>query len=281
MSRIHSMIILSLHLKSTKLQSFDFNADIKIVIFWFSRWYYLFTTCVCFLRHHVFCFLTNQRSEGLRAEGFDSLKLSPGLDFLSGTRTMAAAAACGPNSSVLTSPLGTREHSRKNREKSRRRHAALLFLNNISLDGRPVQNSSAQPGGSCDNKETQFDTNSSCSAAAEFCSEPQPTNSCGTLTGFSGSTSDGEVTPSPVPRIGLTIPPILVLPSEPDFNDAGSAEVLLGCRRGSVPSPGCSNLLSLSPSSTSLLPSPLGPRKSPTLLSVHSCSSVSSEPKPR
>ncbi|XP_037539986.1 CDK5 and ABL1 enzyme substrate 2 [Nematolebias whitei] len=194
---------------------------------------------------------------------------------------MAAAAACGPNSSVLTSPLGTREHSRKNREKSRRRHAALLFLNNISLDGRPVQNSSAQPGGSCDNKETQFDTNSSCSAAAEFCSEPQATNSCGTVTGLSGSPSDGEVTPSPVPRIGLAIPPILVLPSEPDFNDAGSAEVLLGCRRGSVPSPGCSNLLSLSPSSTSLLPSPLGPRKSPTLLSVQSCSSVSSEPKPR
>lgn len=182
---------------------------------------------------------------------------------------MAAAAACGPSSSLLTSPLGAREHSRKNREKSRRRHAALLFLTNISLDGRPVQNRSAQPGAGCDNKETQFDGNSS--AAADFCSEPQPANSYGTFTGVTGSPSDGEVTPSPVPRLGLTIPPILVLPSEPGFEDA---EVLLGSRRGSVPSPGSGNLLSLTPS-------PLGPRKSPTLLSVHSCNSVSSEPKPR
>ncbi|XP_013889444.1 CDK5 and ABL1 enzyme substrate 2 [Austrofundulus limnaeus] len=219
---------------------------------------------------------------GLRAKGFDSLKLIPGLDFLSGTETMAAAAACGPNSSVLTVPLGTREHSRKNRENSRRRQAALLFLNNISLDGRPVQNSSSQNGSSCDNKETPLDGPScgSAAATADSCSESEPTVSYGPLAGFSGSPCGGDVTPNL--RTGLTvIPPILVLPSEPGFNDAGSAEVLLGCRRGSVPSPGSSNLLSLSPSNTNLLPSPLGPRKSPTLLSVQSCNSVSSEPRPR
>ncbi|XP_024860279.1 CDK5 and ABL1 enzyme substrate 2 [Kryptolebias marmoratus] len=183
---------------------------------------------------------------------------------------MAAAAACGPNSSVLTVPLGTREHSRRNRENSRRRQAALLFLNNISLDGRPVHNSSAQNGGNCDNKETQLDGTSSGSAAADFCADLEA------MSGFSGSLGGGDVISSPVPRIGLTIPPILVLPSEP-----GSAEVLLGCRRGSVPSPGSSNLLSLSPSNTSLQPSPLGPRKSSTLLSVQSCNSVTSEPRPR
>lgn len=185
---------------------------------------------------------------------------------------MAAAAACGSNSSVLTVPLGTRGHSRKN---SRRRQAALLFLNNISLDGRPVHNSSTQNGGSCDNKETPLEGTSSGSAAAtaDSCSESEPTISYGTLTGFSGSQCGADVTPNLIPRTGLTvIPPILVLPSEPGFNDAGSAELLLGCHRGSVPSPGSSNLLSLSP---------LGPRKSSTLLSVQSCNSVSSEPRPR
>uniref|UniRef100_A0A096LX76 Cdk5 and Abl enzyme substrate 2 n=1 Tax=Poecilia formosa TaxID=48698 RepID=A0A096LX76_POEFO len=99
------------------------------------------------------------------------------------------------------------------------------------------------------------------------------------MNSLSGSVSCGVF--SPGSKAGLTVPPILVLPSDNGFNDVGSTEVLLGCRRGSFPSPGDGNLLSPSPSNNSLLPSPLGPRKSSTLLSVQSCNSVSSEPRHR
>lgn len=47
----------------------------------------------------------------------------------------AAAAAGGPHSGITAKPH--KEHQRKSKD-SRRRQAALLFLNNISLDGRPV-----------------------------------------------------------------------------------------------------------------------------------------------
>ncbi|TSR39569.1 CDK5 and ABL1 enzyme substrate 2 [Bagarius yarrelli] len=46
-----------------------------------------------------------------------------------------AAAACGANGGTTAKPH--KEHQRKSKD-SRRRQAALLFLNNISLDGRPV-----------------------------------------------------------------------------------------------------------------------------------------------
>lgn len=201
---------------------------------------------------------------------------------------MAAAAACGQHSAAITVAVSgkkthsNREHSRRNRENSRRRQAALLFLSNISLDGRPVQSNEAENGGSRHHKETDLegaDSGSAAVAAAGLFPD-----SYGTFPSLSASVSCGNVNPSPAPRTGtglLTVPPILVLPSDTGFNDAGSAEVLLGCRRGSFPSPGNSNLLSPSPSNTSLLPSPLGPRKSSTLLSVQSCSSVSSEPRQR
>ncbi|XP_018538344.1 LOW QUALITY PROTEIN: CDK5 and ABL1 enzyme substrate 2 [Lates calcarifer] len=204
---------------------------------------------------------------------------------------MAAAAACGQHSATLTVAVSgkkahpNREHSRRNRENSRRRQAALLFLSNISLDGRPVQSNSAENGGSCHNKETDLegaDSGSAVAAVAGLCPELGNNSSYGTFPSLSASVSCGNVSPSPVPRTGLlNVPPILVLPSDTGFNDVGSAEVLLGCRRGSFPSPGNSNLLSPSPSNTSLLPSPLGPRKSSTLLSVQSCNSVSSEPRQR
>ncbi|KAF1389953.1 hypothetical protein PFLUV_G00053040 [Perca fluviatilis] len=190
---------------------------------------------------------------------------------------MAAAAACGQHSAAITAAVSgkkthsNREHSRRNRENSRRRQAALLFLSNISLDGRPVQSSSAVHVGSRHHKETDLEG-------------ADPGNaSYGTFSGLAAAANSGNVNPSPAPRTGLlNIPPILVLPSDTEFNDVGSAEVLLECCRGSFPSPGHSNLLSSSPSNTSLLPSPLGPRKSSTLLSVHSCNSVSSsEPRQR
>ena len=196
-----------------------------------------------------------------------------------------AAAACGQQSTVITTnvsgkkTLGNRECNRRNRENSRRRQAALLFLSNISLDGRPVQCNSAESGGRRHHKENDCEEADSCYAAAaptDLCADPGHISSYGTFSSLSAS-----VIPSPASKAGLAVPPILVLPSETGFNDVGSAEVLLGCRRGSFPSPGNSNLLSPSPSNTSLLPSPLGPRKSSTLLSVQSCNSVSSEPRHR
>ncbi|XP_028264911.1 CDK5 and ABL1 enzyme substrate 2 [Parambassis ranga] len=194
-----------------------------------------------------------------------------------------AAAACGQHSVAISvsvsgkKPHSNREYTRRNRENSRRRQAALLFLSNISLDGRPVQSNAAEKDGS-HHKETDLEGVESSSAAPGLCLEP-----CNrTFPSLSASVSyvQGNVTPSPVPRSGLLpIPPILVLPSDAGFNDA---EVLLQCRRGSFPSPGSnSNLLTPSPSNTSLLPSPVGPRKSSTLLSVQSCNSVSSEPRHR
>ncbi|XP_071368499.1 CDK5 and ABL1 enzyme substrate 1-like, partial [Centroberyx affinis] len=194
-----------------------------------------------------------------------------------------AAAACGPHSAAITTAVNgkkthnNREHVRRNRENSRRRQAALLFLSNISLDGRPVQSNLVQNGGSRHHRDTDFEGADFGSAAAGLSPEPGH-GSYGTFSSLSASVSCGNVNPSPVPRIGvLNVPPILVLPSDTGFNDVGSAEVLLEHRRGSVPSSG--NLLSPSPSNPSLLPSPLGPRKSSTLLSVQSCNSVSSEPR--
>lgn len=181
---------------------------------------------------------------------------------------MAAAAACEQHGALLSAagcskkPLCSREQSRRNRENSRRRQAALLFLSNISLDGRPVQSHPTHREG---------DT-----ASVSVCPDAANNNtSYGTFANLPSN-------PPTVPRV-LNIPPILVLPSDTGFSDAGSAEAILGCRRGSFPSPGDSNLLSpsRSPSNNSLLPSPLGPRKSSTLLSVQSCNSVSSEPRQR
>ncbi|KAM4610440.1 CDK5 and ABL1 enzyme substrate 2 [Polymixia lowei] len=169
---------------------------------------------------------------------------------------MMAAAACAPHAAVTSSVNGRKTHNnkdvvRRNRD-SRRRQAALLFLSNISLDGR-------SPGG----------------GAAEPCS-PEPASDPGPETS-SLSTSCGDANPPHIPRI----PPILVLPSDPaGFGDPETAEVLLERRTGGFSSQG-NLLLSPSPSNLSLLPTPGGPRKSSTLLSVHSCNSVSSEPRPR
>ncbi|KAL3064700.1 CDK5 and ABL1 enzyme substrate 2 [Trematomus bernacchii] len=195
---------------------------------------------------------------------------------------MAAAAACPQHSAAMMAKKthGNREHSRRNRENSRRRQAALLFLSNISLDGRPVHSNSDEHGGS--HKETDFE---GADSAAGLC--PEMGGRYGTFSRLATAVSCGNVNPSMGPRTGLlNIPPILVLPSDSGFNDVGSAEGLLQCRRGSVPSagnllPSPGNLLSASPSNASLLPSPLGPRKSSTLLSVQSCNSVSSEPRQR
>ncbi|XP_027144477.1 CDK5 and ABL1 enzyme substrate 2 [Larimichthys crocea] len=240
------------------------------------------------LRHYAFLVWANQelrRAYSRLAPGKRDLTAAGLALILSGT--MAAAATCGQHGAALTVAVsgkkqhGNREHSRRSRENSRRRQAALLFLSNISLDGRPVRSDSADDVGSRQHKDADFEGAESGSAAAAaaggLCPELGNNSSYGTF-----SSLVGNVNPPSAPRTGLlTIPPILVLPSDTEFNDAGSAEVLLERRRGSFPSPGNSNLLSPSPSNTSLLPSPLGPRKSSTLLSVQSCNSVSSEPRQR
>ncbi|KAK2897097.1 CDK5 and ABL1 enzyme substrate 2 [Channa argus] len=204
----------------------------------------------------------------------------------------AAAAACGQHIVTITAAVSAKktysnsEHGRRSRENSRRRQAALLFLSNISLDGRPVQSNSAENGGNHRHNDTDLERAESSSAAVTFAgglrTEMSNNNSHETIPSLSPSVSYGNVSPSSAPKTGLlSVPPILVLPSDTEFNDVGSAEVLLECRRGSCPPQGNSNLLSPSPSNTSLLPSPLGPRKSSTLLSVQSCNSVSSEPRQR
>ncbi|KAI4892928.1 hypothetical protein NFI96_014174 [Prochilodus magdalenae] len=172
---------------------------------------------------------------------------------------MAAAACSAP--STLSSCTGKlhREPVKKSRD-SRRRKAALLFLTNISLDGRPVLqlNDAALSG-------PELEASDLGSAAGEL----SPTaSSCGTFTSLSPSGSCGGL--SPAGALGLlTVPPILVLPSDSDYEH----DVFSERESGSFSSQG--NLLSPS----SLQPTPLGPRKSPTLLSVQSCgSSLDSRP---
>ncbi|XP_048033411.1 CDK5 and ABL1 enzyme substrate 2 [Megalobrama amblycephala] len=169
-----------------------------------------------------------------------------------------AAAACSPQSALnpCTGKLH-RDHLRKSKD-SRRRQAALLFLTNISLDGRPVRNnaSAAGPG------DAEFQCADIGAAVSEL---------------SAAASTDGTFSSLSVPRLGLlSVPPILVLPSDSGFSNVGSTEVFLERERGSF----CSQSNLLSP--CSLQPTPLGARKSPTLLSVQSCgSSLDSRPRSR
>ncbi|XP_016099344.1 CDK5 and ABL1 enzyme substrate 2-like [Sinocyclocheilus grahami] len=166
-----------------------------------------------------------------------------------------AAAACSTQSTLnpCTGKLH-REHLRKSKD-SRRRQAALFFLTNISLDGRPVRNNVSAAGPS--------DAEFQCSDIGATVSELS-----------AAASSDGTFSSFPVPRLGLlNVPPILVLPSDSGFRNT---EMFLERERGSFSSQ--SNLLS----PCGLQPSPLGARKSPTLLSVQSCgSSLESRPRSR
>ncbi|XP_061529530.1 CDK5 and ABL1 enzyme substrate 2-like [Phycodurus eques] len=192
----------------------------------------------------------------------------------------AAAAACGQHGTAISTTKKTqsREQIRRNRENSNRRKAALLFLSNISLDGRPVRSSSAE--------QRRNDTVPEGAELSELASKtlPEPGHRSETRSSsLSASVSCRDVKTTSTAGF-LAVPPIVVLPAG---SDAGSAELLLGRRRDSVPLVANSNLLSpsltlsASASNSSLLPSPVGPRKSSTLLSVQSCSSVSSELRQR
>ncbi|XP_046895328.1 CDK5 and ABL1 enzyme substrate 2 [Hypomesus transpacificus] len=153
---------------------------------------------------------------------------------------------------------------------SRRRQAALLFLSNISLDGRPVQQNT-ENGTLQGHRHNDF---LGTDVGARVSRLSVESNTYGTFANLSTSVSCSSV--SPVPRLGvLNVPPILVLPSsDSGLNHVGTTEVFLERGRGSFSSQG--NLLS-----PSLLPTPIGPRKSSTLLSVQSCNSMTSETRQR
>ncbi|XP_051518290.1 CDK5 and ABL1 enzyme substrate 2-like isoform X1 [Myxocyprinus asiaticus] len=104
-----------------------------------------------------------------------------------------AAAACGYSDCPSTnSAKPHKEHLRKSRD-SRRRQAALLFLNNISLDGRPVFNLSS---GIVSPREAE---NRCVDVGATAATGPplSTTSSYGTFTQVSSSISGGAATPFP------------------------------------------------------------------------------------
>ncbi|XP_062871901.1 CDK5 and ABL1 enzyme substrate 2 isoform X2 [Trichomycterus rosablanca] len=103
-----------------------------------------------------------------------------------------AAAACGAHSGILPNTnKPVKEHLRKSKD-TRRRQAALFFLNNISLDGRPVY---ALSNGF---KETWNQSTEVGPAAVSL-----PTNSSGSsvsqLSSYSGAPRTNTCPPPPVP----------------------------------------------------------------------------------
>ena len=180
-----------------------------------------------------------------------------------------ATAACSIQCASSNATKSHKEHIRKTKD-SRRRQAALLFLSNISLDGRPVQQNT-ENGILQGHRHNDF---LGTDVGARVSRLSVESNTYGTFANLSTSVSCSSV--SPVPRLGvLNVPPILVLPSsDSGLNHVGTNEVFLERGRGSFSSQG--NLLS-----PSLLPTPLGPRKSSTLLSVQSCNSMTSETRQR
>lgn len=156
-----------------------------------------------------------------------------------------AAAACSPLTACPANAHGT-PHPRRSKD-TRKRRAALLFLTNISLDGRPVIHI---------NNAAEFEGTEVSSVANEL------SPAAGAYGTFS-NLSQASALPS--------VPPILVLPSDSEYEHAESAATFPGSFSSSQ-----GNLLS----PCSLQPSPVAARKSPTLLSVQSCaSSLDSRPR--
>ncbi|KAJ8408957.1 hypothetical protein AAFF_G00239780 [Aldrovandia affinis] len=172
-----------------------------------------------------------------------------------------ATAACGAHSTLgIDTAKPNKDHLRKSKD-SRRRQAALLFLNNISLDGRPIYQLS-------NGKHSHGDSEFLGIHAGETAARLSTASSYGTFARLSPSVSGSIATP--VPRIGvINVPPILVLPtSDSGFNAVENSETFL--ERGRVGS-FCSQGNLLSPTGHQ---TPFGARKSPTLLSVDSCNSM-------
>ncbi|KAI1890272.1 hypothetical protein AGOR_G00152030, partial [Albula goreensis] len=185
-----------------------------------------------------------------------------------------AAAACGSHRAAgnSTSSKPHKEHLRKSKD-SRRRQAALLFLNNISLDGRPTYNLSN--GNASQRETTAF--NGPDVGAPVVGVPPSTTSSYGTFPHSSTSVSGGAATS--VPRTGTAnAPPVVVLSSGSGFSAVGVSEALL---EGVKPDPLSSQASLLCPSQAPQQNPALSACKSPTLLSVQSCNSVAVESRQR
>ncbi len=155
--------------------------------------------------------LTNRVSEGVASP-------SAGLTAFSLlTVESMAAAACGPRGCPRTnSAKPHKEHLRKSRD-SRRRQAALLFLTNISLDGRPVYNLNNGIAGPMEAESKCLDVGAAAVTVTGLALST--TSSYGTFTQVSTSISGGAATP--LPRTN-TYPAPLSPP--PAFNQ-GSCDV--------------------------------------------------------
>ncbi|XP_067301989.1 CDK5 and ABL1 enzyme substrate 2 isoform X2 [Pseudorasbora parva] len=136
-----------------------------------------------------------------------------------------AAAACGPRVCPRTnSAKPHKEHLRKSRD-SRRRQAALLFLTNISLDGRPVYNLSNGIVGPREAESRCVDVGASAVTGPPL----STSNSYGTFTQVSSSISGGAATP--IPRTNtypapLSPPPAFNQGSSDVFTEDGRADPL-------------------------------------------------------
>ncbi|KAG1961119.1 CDK5 and ABL1 enzyme substrate 2-like [Pimephales promelas] len=141
------------------------------------------------------------------------------------THSRMAAAACGPRVCPRTnSAKPHKEHLRKSRD-SRRRQAALLFLTNISLDGRPVYNLSNGIVGPRE-AESRLDVGVSSAVTGPPLST---SSSYGTFTQVTSSISGGTATP--IPRTNtypapLSPPPALNQGSSDVFTEDGRADPL-------------------------------------------------------
>ncbi|KAJ8360933.1 hypothetical protein SKAU_G00174580 [Synaphobranchus kaupii] len=184
-----------------------------------------------------------------------------------------AADACSSHRAAgnSSSTKPHKEHLRKSKD-SRRRQAALLFLNNISLDGRPTYNLS---NGNAAQRKTTFN---GLDAGAPVVGQLLPsTSSYGTFPRLTTSVSGGAATPAPRTGIG-SAPPVLVLPTGSSFTAIGVSE---GFLEGVKADPLASQASVLSPAAAPQHVPLLSTCKSPTLLSVQSCNSVNVESRQR
>ncbi|MBN3302648.1 CABL2 enzyme, partial [Amia calva] len=171
-----------------------------------------------------------------------------------------AAATCSSHSTLNNNSKTQKEHLRKSRD-SRRRQAALSFLNNISLDGRPVYHLS-----NGHHRDADFQAHDVGVAAAV------QAGSYGTFPQLSSTLGGGAATLPP--RLGVAgVPPILVLPT----GDSAAIDSEVFPEGGTFASHG-SLFSPTGPPPTSLLGTCTKP---PTLLSVQSCNSLTLDTRQR
>ncbi|XP_028849081.1 CDK5 and ABL1 enzyme substrate 2 [Denticeps clupeoides] len=176
-----------------------------------------------------------------------------------------AAAACGPQRATVGSAAKPHKELLRRTKDSRRRQAALLFLTNISLDGRPVYRLS---NGSSAIKEAE-------SRSEEVGAPPaglalSTTSSYGTITHLSTSASGGGSAVTPLPRAS-TLPSALLLSGAGDSGPGGADYLLLPLDGGGKAEPLSSQGSPLSPN----------PARSPTAPSLQNGSSVPTDPRGR